>query len=133
MTPRFLALQGPNFFSFWRNSCLHFSLLVAVLFTAVAPLVGVARKILMAGTKFSDTSMAGPLGVLPAGPATATTGVGGVDSGSLGGAAGRSGSGYHRSWRRRWRAPWGCCRQVQQRPPPELETLMAGPLASMAI
>jgi hypothetical protein len=67
---------------------LHFSLLVAVLFTMVAPLVGVARKILVAGTKFSDTppselatSMAGPSGVLLAGPAAATTRVGDVDGG----------------------------------------------------
>jgi hypothetical protein len=46
-----------------------------------APLVGVARKILVAGTKFSETSMTGPWGVLLVGPAAATTGVGDVDGG----------------------------------------------------
>jgi hypothetical protein len=45
----------------------------------VAPLVDVARKILAAGTRFSETSMAGHLGVLAAGPAVATTEVGDVD------------------------------------------------------
>jgi hypothetical protein len=75
------------------------------MFTAVAPLVGVARKILVTDTKFSETSMAGPLGVLSVGPAAATTGVGDVDGGP----------------------PEGCCRDFRQRPPPELETLMAGP------
>jgi hypothetical protein len=58
------------------------------------PLVGVARKILAAGTKFSETSMAGPLGA----------------------AVKRSSSSHHRSWRRRWQAPWGL--------------LMAGPAAA---
>jgi hypothetical protein len=53
------------------------------------------------------TSMAGPLGVLPAGPAVATTRVGDVDGGAPRGAAGRSDSDHHRSWRRRWRAPGG--------------------------
>jgi hypothetical protein len=64
---------------------LHFSLLVVVLFTAVAPLVGVARKILAVGTKFSDT--------LPAELATSM-------APPLGGATGRSGNGHHWSWRR---------------------------------
>jgi hypothetical protein len=72
----------------------------------VAPLVGVARKILVAGTKFSETSMVAPLEVLAAGPTAATTGVGDVDGGP-----------------RR-----GCWRQVQQWPPPELEMSMAAPL-----
>jgi hypothetical protein len=95
--------------------------------------------------------MVGPLGVLLASPAAATTGVGDVDGEPPGGAVVRSGSSHHRSWRRRWRAlrevlsagpaavttdvgevngrpPMGCWRQVQQRPPPELETSMAGPL-----
>jgi hypothetical protein len=39
--------------------------------------------------------MAGPLGVLSVGPAAATTEVEVVDGGPLGGAGGRSGSGYH--------------------------------------
>jgi hypothetical protein len=60
----------------WHRKDMIFFLLIAVLFTAVAPLVGVAKKIIVAGTKFRDTSMAGPLG----------------------GAADRSGSGHHRSW-----------------------------------
>jgi hypothetical protein len=47
----------------------------------------------------------GPLGVLLAGTAAATTGVGDVDGGPPRAAADRSGSGHHRSWRRRWRAP----------------------------
>jgi hypothetical protein len=46
----------------------------------------------------------GPPGVLPAGPTAATIGVGDVNGGPPGGAAGRSGSGHHQSWRRRW---WG--------------------------
>jgi hypothetical protein len=42
--------------------------------------------------------MAGPLGVLPAGPAAATTEVkGDIDGGPLGGAADKSDSGHHRS------------------------------------
>jgi hypothetical protein len=44
--------------------------------------------------------------VLAAVPAAATTRVGDIDGGP----------------------PGGCCRQVRQRPPPELETSMAGPL-----
>jgi hypothetical protein len=43
------------------------------------------------------TSMAGPLGVLVAGMAAATTEVEDVDGGPPGGAGGRSGSGHHRS------------------------------------
>jgi hypothetical protein len=50
--------------------------------------------------------MAGPWGVLPAGLTAATTGVGYVDGGP----------------------PRGCFRHVRQRPPPELETSMVGPL-----
>jgi hypothetical protein len=75
MTPGILHRKDLNFFftetlaSIFSPSCL----LVVVLFTTVAPLVGVARKILAAGTKFSETSMADPLG----------------------GAGGRSGSGHH--------------------------------------
>jgi hypothetical protein len=51
--------------------------------------------------------MAGPLGVLPAGPVVVTTKVGqDVDGGPLRGAANGSGIGHHRSWRRcRWWAP----------------------------
>jgi hypothetical protein len=75
-----------------------------------------------------ETSMAGLLGALAAGPAAATIRVGDVDgrpprgrwqlvrqrpppeletsmAGPLEGAGGRSSSGHHRSWRRRWRAP----------------------------
>jgi hypothetical protein len=81
MTPGFLHHKDLIFFP--PNSCLHFSpnyLLVVVMFTAVAPLVGVARKILAAGTKFSETSMA-PSEVLAAGPTVATTRVGDIDGG----------------------------------------------------
>jgi hypothetical protein len=71
--------------------------------------------------------------------------------GPLGVAAGMSDSSHHRSLRRQWWAPLGvlpagpvavttkiedinggapreCCRHVRQRPPPKLETSMAGPL-----
>jgi hypothetical protein len=51
--------------------------------------------------------MTDPLGVLATGPATTTTEVEDVDGGSPGGAADRSGSDHHRSWRHRWWAPWG--------------------------
>jgi hypothetical protein len=74
--------------------------------------------------------------VLPAGPTAATTGVGDVDGGPPEGAAGRFGrattgvttgvgdvDGGPRG---------GCYWQVWQRPPPELETSMVGPLGSMA-
>jgi hypothetical protein len=47
----------------------------------------------------------GPLGVLAAGPAAATTKVGDIDGGPPGGAIGRSGSGHHQIWKRRWWAP----------------------------
>jgi hypothetical protein len=50
--------------------------------------------------------MARPLGVLSAGSAAVTTEVEDVDGGP----------------------PGGCCQQVRQRPPPELETLMADPV-----
>jgi hypothetical protein len=107
MIPGFLAPQGPNFFfaktltSIFPPSCS----LVAVMFTAVAPLIVVTSKILVTGTKFSETSMVGPLGVLLAGPVAATIGVGDVDDGP----------------------PGGCWWQVRQWPPPELETSMVGP------
>jgi hypothetical protein len=52
----------------------------------------------------------GPLGVLSGGLARATTEVEDVDGG----------------------APMGCCRDFQQRPPPKLETLMAGSLGVLA-
>jgi hypothetical protein len=64
MIPEFLAPQGPEFFlskllpSLFREVALF----VVVMFTAVAILVGVARKILAAGTKFSQMSTAAPLG-----------------------------------------------------------------------
>jgi hypothetical protein len=70
------------------------------------PLVGVVRKILVAGTKFRQTSTADPLGVLSGFPATVTTNVEDVDDGP----------------------PGGCWRQVRQRPPPVLKTSMVGPL-----
>jgi hypothetical protein len=52
-----------------------------------------------------EASIAGPLGVLSGFPAMATTKVEDVDDGPAGGAVERSGSGHHRNWRRRWRAP----------------------------
>jgi hypothetical protein len=55
--------------------------------------------------------MVGPLGVLAAGPAAANSEVRDVDGSP----------------------PGGCWRHVRLRPPQELETSMAGPLASMAI
>jgi hypothetical protein len=100
--------------------------------------------------------MAGPLGVLSGFPVVATTKVGDVDGRPprlcwqqvrqwpppnlktsmvvpLGGAVGISGSGHHRSWRCRWRAPpGGYCWDFRQRPPPKLETSMAAPLGVLA-
>jgi hypothetical protein len=75
-------------------------------------------------------------------------------AGPLGGAAGRSDSGHHQSWRRRWWPPWGvleagptvatteaedvdggpprgCWQQGRQRPPSKLKTSMAGPLGGV--
>jgi hypothetical protein len=95
----------------------------------VAPLVGVARKILAAGTKFRDTSMAGPWGVLPAGPTAATTGVGDVDGGPpwevlpAGPAVATTRVGDVDGG-----PPGGCRRQARQRPPSELATSIAVPL-----
>jgi hypothetical protein len=58
--------EDPNFF--WWNSCLHFSTKLLTcsgnVYCGAPPSIGVARKILAAGTKFSDVSMAGPSGVL---------------------------------------------------------------------
>jgi hypothetical protein len=56
------------------------------------------------------TSMAGPLGVLAAGLAAATTDVEDVDDG----------------------APGCCCRDFRKRPPLELKTSMAAPLVVLA-
>jgi hypothetical protein len=53
------------------------------------------------------TSMEGPLGVLAAKPAAATTEVEDVDGGAPGGAGDRANSDHHQSWRRQWRAHWG--------------------------
>jgi hypothetical protein len=55
--------------------------------------------------------MAGPLGVLAAGPAAATTEAGDVDGGP----------------------PRGCSQDFQQRPPPKLETSTVGPLGVLAV
>jgi hypothetical protein len=51
--------------------------------------------------------MVSPLGALPVSPAAATTEVGDVNGGPLGGATSISDSGHHRSWRRRWQASCG--------------------------
>jgi hypothetical protein len=74
----------------------------------------------------------GPLGVLSGFSAAATTGAEDVDGGAPVGAGDRSGNGYHRSWRHRWQAPWGCCRDFRQWPPPELKTSMMDPLWVLA-
>jgi hypothetical protein len=55
--------------------------------------------------------MAGPLGVLAAGPAVTTTEAGDIDGGP----------------------PRGCSQDFQQRPPPKLETSTMGPLGVLAI
>jgi hypothetical protein len=130
MTPGFLAPQGPKFF--FAKLLPPFFLAHSGIVYHGAPLVGVARKILAAGTKFSDTLMAGPLG-----GAAGRSGSGHHRSWrhgwrAPGGAAGGFGSSHHPSWRRRWRAPWGCCWQVQQRTPSELATPMVGPLGGAA-
>jgi hypothetical protein len=62
------------------------------------PLIGVARKILAVGTSLATRRWRAPWGVLPVGPGAATIGVGDVNGGPPGGAAGRSGSGHHQSW-----------------------------------
>jgi hypothetical protein len=59
----------------------------------------------------------GPLGVLSGFPVAATTEAKDVDGRPLGGAGGRADIGHHRSWRRQWWAPWGCCWDVRQQPP----------------
>jgi hypothetical protein len=70
-------------------------LLVVVVFTMV-PLVGVARKILATCTKFNQTSMAGPLGVMLVVPAAAIAIVEqDVDGGPPGGATGSSSISHH--------------------------------------
>jgi hypothetical protein len=108
MIPGFLAPQGPDFFAktlvafTFPRSCLAFS---GNVYRGAPPLVGVAKKILAAGTKFSQTSTAGPLGVLAAYLAAATTKARDFDGGPLRGVVGNSGNGHHRSWRRRWRSP----------------------------
>jgi hypothetical protein len=60
-----------------------------------------------ATTEDGDVDGGPPWGLLVAGLAATTTDVEDVDGGPPGGAGGRSGSGHHRSWRRRWRAPGG--------------------------
>jgi hypothetical protein len=66
-----LATQGPENI-FLKAFFVKLALLVVAVFTAMAPLVGVARKILATDTKFYQTSMAGPLGVVPVAPAAST-------------------------------------------------------------
>jgi hypothetical protein len=64
MIPKFLAPQGPEIFlsKLLPSLFREVALVVVVMFTAVVILVGVARKILAAGTKFSQMSTAVPLG-----------------------------------------------------------------------
>jgi hypothetical protein len=119
-----LAPQGPKKISSKLQPSLFrdVALLVVVMFTVVAPLVGVARKILAAGTKFRQggcwrqvrqrpppmlkTSMAGPWGLLSVFSVVTTTDVEDVDG----------------------RPPGGCCRDLRQQPPLMLKTLMVPPL-----
>jgi hypothetical protein len=98
MILRFVAPQGPNFFLL-KLLPPFFTKLLAYSGNVYrsGPLVGVARKILVVGTKFSEMSMADPLGVLSEGPAAVTTGVGDVDGRPPAGAVGRSSSGHDRS------------------------------------
>jgi hypothetical protein len=70
------------------------------------PLGGAGGKVRQRPPPKLETSMVGPLGVLAACPAAATTEVGDVDGGPLGGAGGK----------------------VRQRSPPKLKTSMVGPL-----
>jgi hypothetical protein len=76
------------------------------------------------------------------GPVAATTKVEeDVDGCPLGGAADRTGSGHHRSWRScQWWARWGCCRRVQQWPRSKLKmksmvdplgVLLVGPIVTI--
>jgi hypothetical protein len=102
-----LAPQGPEEISPKLQPSLFrdVALLVVVMFTAVAPLVGAARIILAASTKFRQTLMAAPLGVLATGPAAATTDVEDVNGRPPVGAVEIFSNGHHQSCRRRWRTP----------------------------
>jgi hypothetical protein len=66
------------------------------MFTTAAPLVGVTRKILAAGTKFGQMlTRQASWGVLSGFLAAATTDVEDIDGGPPGGASDRSGSSHH--------------------------------------
>jgi hypothetical protein len=105
MIPGFLAPQGPK--NFFHETCLACSGSVY----HSGPLVGVARKILAAGTKFRQTSMASHLGVRPECPVAATTKAEEDDDSG---------------------PPRGCCQYLWQQPPLKLrKTSMAGPLGGL--
>jgi hypothetical protein len=76
--------------------------------------------------------MVGPLGVLATSPTVATTEVGDVNGGSPGGVLAAGPAVAITEVEDVDGGPLGCWRQVRQWPPPKLETLMAGPRASMA-
>jgi hypothetical protein len=81
--PGFLAAQEPK--NFFLETCLACSGSVY----RSGPLVSVTRKILVAGTKFTQTLMAGPLGGAGRSPTAATTKNEDVDGGPPGGAVSR--------------------------------------------
>jgi hypothetical protein len=64
--------------------------------------------------------------VLAACLAAATTEVEDVDGGPPRGAVGISGSGHHRSWRRRWRASWGVLAACSSAATTEVEDVDGG-------
>jgi hypothetical protein len=77
--------------------------------------------------------MVGPLGVLVARPAAATTRVRDVIGGPPGGADGMSDSGHHRSWRRQWRAPRGVLVACPRAATTRVGDIDSSPLASTMV
>jgi hypothetical protein len=100
----------------WRGPWGVLPICPAAATTEVGDIDGLAAGPVAGTTKVEGVDGGPPegccqgVGVLPAGPAAATTKVGDVDGGP----------------------PRGCCRHVRQRPPPKLETSMAGPLGGAA-
>jgi hypothetical protein len=79
------------------------------------------------------TSMVGPLGLLSAGPAAATTVVEDVGAGPLGVLAAGPAAATTEDGDVDGGPPGGCWWQVWQQPPSMLKTSMAGPLGVLAV
>jgi hypothetical protein len=130
MIPSFLAPQGPKKFSSKLQPSLFrdVALLVVIMFTAAAPLVGVARKILATGTKYKQMLTVGLLGVL-----VATTEAGDVDGGPPGEVPSADPTAAtNETGDVDGGPPVGCYRDFRQRPPMMLKTSTAGPLGVLA-